>query len=490
MLNPTVPGVSIEEINSFPPSIASVETAIPAFIGYTANHADLNPNMQGVVAPRRIQSFVDFEAIFGTPELETFTVNVNGDDEIVDSEGTEDGVTFSTNGSEASLFTLYYHMQLYFENGGGDCYIVSIGEADSTATPQLSKDQFINGLTEIRRIDEPTLLVFPEAAALDMGNHTQVITAAINQSAELQDRFTVASVTSSITATSASPSGEIADFRTALGNQNLRYGAIYYPNLVTTLSRVFDNSTVSITGGTFAGRTLEDVLNGVPSDATPPPSGGAAIPPDATLFAEITARVNALVNNIELTPDAATVGVYAAVDDSRGVWKAPANVSLRGVVAPSLLLSDADQGAFNVDPVGGKSINIIRSFTGRGTLIFGARTLDGNSNDFRYVNVRRLFNFVEESVQNAAVQFVFEPNVGQTWLRIKGAIDNFLTDLWRQGALAGARPQDAFQVTVGLGTTMSAQDILEGRLIVEIGLAPSRPAEFIILRFSQIQQVS
>jgi len=185
-----------------------------------------------------------------------------------------------------------------------------------------------------------------------------------------------------------------------------------------------------------------------------------------------------------LPPSGAIAGVYAATDRDRGVWKAPANVSLNAVVSPAVKINQDQQAEFNVDVNAGKSINIIRAFTGKGTLVWGARTLAGNDNEWRYVNVRRFFNFVEESVKKATEQFVFEPNDANTWVKIQAMIENFLTTLWRQGALQGIKPEHAFYVAVGLGKTMTALDILEGRLIVEIGMAAVRPAEFIILRFS------
>lgn len=186
----------------------------------------------------------------------------------------------------------------------------------------------------------------------------------------------------------------------------------------------------------------------------------------------------------KVPPSGAVVGVYARVDEARGVWKAPANESLNNVTGPAYNVSAEEQGGMNVDPTAGKSINIIRSFIGRGTLVWGARTLAGNDNEWRYVNVRRFFNMVEESSKKAAGQFVFEPNDANTWVKVQGMIENFLTTLWRQGALQGAKPEHAFYVSVGLGKTMTALDILEGRMIVEIGMAVVRPAEFIILRFS------
>jgi phage tail sheath protein FI len=153
------------------------------------------------------------------------------------------------------------------------------------------------------------------------------------------------------------------------------------------------------------------------------------------------------------------------------------------VIGPVYKIPDEVQGKLNIDPVSGKSINCIRTFTGRGTLVWGARTLAGNDNEWRYVNVRRFFIMVEESCKRATEPFVFEPNDAGTWVKVQAMIENFLTTLWRQGALQGAKPEHAFYVSVGLGKTMSALDILEGRLIVEIGMAAVRPAEFIILRF-------
>jgi hypothetical protein len=123
-------------------------------------------------------------------------------------------------------------------------------------------------------------------------------------------------------------------------------------------------------------------------------------------------------------------------------------------------------------------------------MVWGARTLAGNDNEWRYVPVRRFFNMVEESVKKSTYWAVFEPNDANTWVKVRGMIDNYLVQKWRDGALAGATPKDAFFVKCGLGVTMSAQDILEGRMIVEIGLAVVRPAEFIILKFMHKMQVS
>ena len=144
----------------------------------------------------------------------------------------------------------------------------------------------------------------------------------------------------------------------------------------------------------------------------------------------------------------------------------------------------------NVDVISGKSVNAIRSFTGKGTLVWGARTLSGNDNEWRYVPVRRFFNMVEDSVRNATGWAVLEPNDASTWIRVKAMIENYLTNLWKAGAMAGASADQAFFVNIGMGTTMSSVDILEGRMNIEIGMAVVRPAEFIVLKFSHKLQES
>jgi phage tail sheath protein FI len=205
----------------------------------------------------------------------------------------------------------------------------------------------------------------------------------------------------------------------------------------------------------------------------------------------ISKIVAALQKNLTLIPPSGSmVGIYSKVDATRGVWKAPANVSINSVVGPSVVIDDLTQEDLNVDVTAGKSINAIRAFTGKGTIVWGARTLNGNSSEWRYINVRRLFIMVEESSKKASSQFVFEPNDANTWVKIRAMIENYLTVLWRQGALAGAKPEHAFFVKVGLGQTMTADDILRGVLIVEIGMAAVRPAEFIILRFMHKMQES
>jgi len=336
-----------------------------------------------------------------------------------------------------------------------------------------------SGLDAIVKQDEPTLIVFPEAQFLTIADFAALNDAALQQCADLMDRFVIMDVhgdTISLSDPNADLLTAIGNFRTSgIGTNNLKYGAAYAPNIATVLNFDYDETKIDVTvttNGTAAAPVKMDTLKAA----------------DDRLYQQSIAAIDAVPCN--LPPASTMAGIYAAVDNSRGVWKAPANVSVINTIKPTINFSNVEQDQMNVDPTAGKSVNAIRAFTGKGTLVWGARTLAGNDNEWRYVSVRRFFIFVEESCKLATGQFVFEPNDANTWVRVQAMIENFLTVLWRQGALQGVKPEDAYYVAVGLGKTMTALDILEGRMIVEIGMAAVRPAEFIILRFSHKMAVS
>ncbi len=182
--------------------------------------------------------------------------------------------------------------------------------------------------------------------------------------------------------------------------------------------------------------------------------------------------------NTFFPPSASMVGIYARTDNERGVFKAPANETVRSVVGLSCLYGKGEQDILNP-----KGVNLIRNFTGQGIRVWGARTSSSNSM-WRYVNVRRLFIFLEESIRANTNWVVFEPNDEALWNRVKRTIDVFLTGVWRTGALMGTTPGEAFFVDIGRNT-MSKDDIDNGRLVCVIGVAPVKPAEFVIFRITQ-----
>ncbi len=539
------PGVYVEEISTLPPSVAEVATAIPAFIGYTE---------KGSGRVERIKTLLEYENIFGKAQPTTFTVStqINADTDLPEIQSISNGSATDS----IPNFLMYYALKMYFANGGGPCYIVSIGDYSATAEAA----HFTTGLGHLKKEDEPTLIILVDGVKLLAGPDHSHYQAALAQCNDLGDRFAIFDLLPDDT--------EGKKFRNGLVSDYLRYGAAYYPYLNTTLPFQYEESGVTVQGLTastasgssdFEANGITVSYTGVEAD-TPQVTvdvGAAGIDTEFTIDAaklltitvasdtdgtavagawttwaagndalgfsiaangdgsgplsavsaqaisleagtgdetmdNLKSSNTGLYNQIKtallqervvLPPGSSIAGVYARVDRDRGVWKAPANVSLASVIGPSVKITHDDQENLNVDPTAGKSINAIRAFAGKGTLVWGARTLAGNDNEWRYVSVRRLFNTIEESTQKASAFAVFEPNDATTWLKVKAMIEAYLFGLWQQGGLAGPTPEAAYFVNVGLGKTMTPQDILEGRLIVEIGIAAVRPAEFIILRF-------
>jgi phage tail sheath protein FI len=182
--------------------------------------------------------------------------------------------------------------------------------------------------------------------------------------------------------------------------------------------------------------------------------------------------------NIFVPPSGTIAGIYSRSDSTRGVQKAPANEVLRGVVGLDVQYNKGEQDILN--PAG---VNLIRSFTGQGIRVWGARTASSNTL-WKYVNVRRLFIFLEESIKGGTNWVVFEPNNEQLWARVQRTIDAFLTRIWRDGALMGSSAGEAFYIDIGR-STMTQDDIDNGRLICVIGVAPVKPAEFVVFRITQ-----
>ncbi|HEX9731764.1 MAG TPA: phage tail sheath C-terminal domain-containing protein [Thermoanaerobaculia bacterium] len=663
------PGVYVQEISLFPPSVAEVETAVPAFIGYTEKAAKKGADLTN--KPTKISSLLEYRELFGGG-YEIAAVDV-----VVDASNNY----AVTSVAIPTRFYLYECLRLFFDNGGGRCYIVSVGNYAGAIT---NTDAVTVGLRSLEKVDEPTILLCPDATLLPAASESQFYTLqqlTLTQCARLQDRVAVFDLFERDL--ERDHDAGVESFRNGIGINNLKYGAAYTPWLYTTYARTVDfalfrdrvkeraasgvgdpalelanltsdsnlNSLVAATNAAIGDRgaieadlialrgssptvkdrykSLKDAIGAAADDGDRDTAFQALLGFLRTVAAELVAwddellgtnlaqdldtyaastlrpalealvaleknadvltrsdlanatEVNAeyaaldatgwlssavaevaasttdyddgagatvletlqavlvdldalfqgaedsvlgfvaqvqdaarthadmtqtllyqehsIIGNVvehvkremsRVPPSGAIAGVYAFVDGARGVWKSPANVSLSAVLAPVVPFDDADQEDLNVDVNAGKSINAIRAFTGRGTVVWGARTLAGNDNEWRYVSVRRFFNMVEESVKKSTSFAVFEPNAAPLWTKVKSLIANYLIQKWRDGALAGATPDEAFFVKVGLGETMTAQDVLEGRMNVEIGMAVVRPAEFIVLKFSHKLQES
>jgi phage tail sheath protein FI len=210
--------------------------------------------------------------------------------------------------------------------------------------------------------------------------------------------------------------------------------------------------------------------------------------PFATLYYPNVVVRNRVPSNGSANGDFLTVpssgfvaGVWARTDAARGVWKAPANEELRGIAGLELPITDGEQAELNP-----KGVNCIRSFGAMGLRVWGARTLSQTDQSWRYIPVRRLFNFIEESIRQGTRWAVFEPNDTDLWARVRRNISAFLRGLWMQGALVGATPDQAFYVICD-ETNNPKNTVDEGKLIIDVGIAPVKPAEFVIFQISQWQ---
>ncbi|RFZ92739.1 phage tail sheath family protein [Mucilaginibacter conchicola] len=511
------PGVYITETNAFGNSVVPVATAVPAFIGYTAQAAYEGRSYTNVA--QKITSFAEFEALYCLPDPPApanpakqyspqYYLVPQKSQPTTSNYLVLDGAYYLYVPDPNSIYYLYNSVQLFYQNGGGDAYIVSVGGyGPLSGNPADSNDRFVNpnvklndllgGLALLANEQEPTMYICPEATLLSMADNGTLMQEMLLQSSNMQTAISIFDIIGGKTPDPVLYTNDITNFRNNTGVNGLDYGTAYYPFIGSDIVEQSNIDYTNLFGGDTKqlaviinppanpDSTITSILNAIQSDTS-----------TQTVNQLNTALLNASKNysvimqvvladlNI-LPPSGAMAGVMTTIDNQEGVWQAPANTSIVGAVSLPIKLSESQQANLNVDAVSGKSINAIRFFNGIGILIWGARTLDGNSQDWKYLSVRRTMIMLEQSCKLAAQPYVFQPNDNNTWAAVIAMISNFLTSVWKQGGLQGATASDAFSVACGLGTTMTAQDILDGFMNVTIKVAVVRPAEFIVISFQQ-----
>ncbi len=513
--NLKTPGVYIDEVNAFPNSVVQVETAVPAFIGYTPK-AEYEGKSY-LFKPQLITSMIEFMAIYGYPANPTtqktpaqyspdYFITKQKKKPLKGESYTINGDIYTIEPDANTIYYLYNSLLLFFQNGGSQAYIVSIGgygppsgsaikPGDQIVNPNVLVTDMEKGLAALKKVPEVTMYIYPEATLLSPADNGTLMELTLVQCDAMQTAVAIFDVIGGREPDPILWPDDIQNFRNATGNNFLKYGVAYYPYLRTTVVPINQVSYVNINGGDVSvlGPILnppsapnpkaETILNSINGSSLTPSQNSAALSVASTMYKHILTIVQEKINT--LPPSGVMAGVYTLVDSTQGVWVAPANVSPIGVTDLTLRIDNAEQENLNVDAVSGKSINAIRYFNGQGVLVWGARTLDGNSQDWRYINVRRTVTMIEQSAKLALRDYVFSPNTQDTWVSIKSMLSNFLTNVWKEGALQGSKAADAFNVEIGLGTTMTAQDILNGYLRVSIFLAVSHPAEFIVVTVEQ-----
>lgn len=429
-----VPGVYIEEDATPALSVSQGATAVPLFVG---NFTALSSNSSAGKAVR-IAGWLDFTQLF--------TVNSTGFSASVTFTSTEDttavgGYVYTVSDSEVTTTTATLALQLYFQNGGNPCYVYAL--ADATVTADLAT------LTAaMEEVDDITLLVALDA---DSTYREAVYGAVANALGQSKGYFLIA---------------DSEDGTAPASVKGLSHVGVYYPALTVTAGKL-NEQDVTVTDYTDANSTVVQnlaelrLVNAVQAN---------------NAVSALSSKIPATIN---VPPSGAIAGIYCKTDRERGVWKAPANVILNGVSDVSVRVSDDKQG-----PMNEAGVNVIRYFSDRGVVVWGARTQQDDDN-WRYVPVRRLFDTAERDIKKAMRPVVFEPNSAPTWTRVWAAVDSYLYGIWQKGGLAGNSPEEAYFVRIGKGVTMTEEDINQGKMIVQVGMAAVRPAEFIILQFTQ-----
>ncbi len=517
-LNIKAPGVYINELNAFPNSVVPVATAVPAFIGYTPQA--LYEGRSYLNIAQKITSFSEFQAIYcyrdPTPSAEPAKQYNPQYYLVAQKSKPEKGSYVQIDDSHYSIVpdpnTIYYlhnSIRMFYDNGGGDAYVVSVGTygapskdviktGDQIVNPNVRLDDLKHGLALLKNEEEPTMYICPEATLLSVDNNGTLMQEMLLQCAEMQTAIAIFDVIGGRNPDPILWNEDIVTFRNNTGITGLSYGTAYYPFIGTTTMQDADIDYTNLFGGDLQqlalllnlsnnrNESVATILANIEKPQGAPltvlQNNNALINASAT-YATILKRVLAEMN--VLPPSGALAGIISTVDNEMGVWHAPANTSIIGAADLPIRLSAKDQEGLNVDAISGKSINAIRFFEGLGILIWGARTLDGNSLDWQYLPVRRTLIFIEQSCKVAAQAYVFEPNNKNTWESVKSMIESFLSSVWKQGGLQGANSGDAFSVDCGLGVTMTAEDILAGLMRVTVKVAVTHPAEFIILTFEQ-----
>ena len=328
----------------------------------------------------------------------------------------------------------------FFQNGGRRCYIVNVGESDKNSIAGGGRGSR-QGVDVLEEVDEVAIVAAPgysDAASYD---------ALLAHCEKMKDRVGIFDTDETVkkiedlvkVKAGAGPGTKESDTKEPDGNKPSK----------------------SSTGTGLRPRQSERGF-------------GAFYFPWITVRNPVNPR-----ENINVPPSGHLAGIYARTDAGRGVHKAPANESIRGAINLSYRITDQEQAELNQN-----GVNCIRFFARDGVLVWGARTLASGSSEWRYLNVRRLFCMVEKSIAQSTRWVVFEPNDRALWKAIVRDVTAFLTLLWRDGALLGATPEEAFFVKCDEETN-PPEVIDEGRVVIVIGIAPVKPAEFIIFRIGQ-----
>lgn len=422
------------------------------FIGYTEKHENLKEENLCRI-PTKVHSIQEFETYFGFAQKEEYLKIVDESTSVLEK------ISVGFNGSP-SLHNLYYSIQSFFDQGEGSCEIISLGTYKNIGE-YLEVEDFLRGLEVLNNSTKNILVAVPEHQNLADGDF-DILQQNLLEYCKRNFGFCVLDLPKT---TAENYLEKIENYRNSLQSDSLSYGATFFPDLVTANAYFYEDTAVKITKD-----SLEFYLDSIKES-------------DFSLYTNYQNMLKQFY--LWLPPSSAVMGAFLKNDQTRGIWKAAANIVLKNIIKPEIIITNEEQDLLNVDPVAGKSINAIRKFFGKGTLIWGGRTLSGNDSEWRYISTRRFVNTIQKDIQEYLNQIDAEDNSTEICTNISRVVENYLNTYFREGAFQGTTAKDSYFVHCGLGETMLASDIRAGIIIVEIGLAVIRPQEFIIVRFSR-----
>lgn len=498
------------ELTGFTGSVVQAATGIPLFIGYTKTASKDGASVAGQAVP--ITSLEEYEQIFGGAAQVAY-------DYVSLSQAFP---PYAANPATPA-FLLHPGLQMFFSNGGGTCYIFSLGTyAEVTSNGGVfSKEAYTKAfavLPEQGGIYGPDTLVLPDAVHLTLDDWVIVSQTALRVCNETQTLMYIMDVLNGYLPSDGSSKDPITGgtgnggfYKIAgLGEDFNQYGASYYPWLNTNVVSVSAVDYTWISASSlplfiadlnteapvlFTNQppdklqiyltTLVDVLSQTADPATVR-QRHQSLQATSPLYQQTMQNLATSVNL--LPPSSAMAGVFTRNDNTSGVFHAPANTSIINAVSPAVPLDDKQQEPIN-QPQNGLAVNAIRIFPNFGMLVWGARTMAGNSLDWRYVNLKRTVIMLDKSIKSALQSYAFAANDSLTWSTVAASINSFLTAQWKLGCLVGDSPADAFSVNVGMGS-MTGEDLLLGIMRVSVKVALMMPAEFIVLNYEQNMQAS
>lgn len=401
----------------------------------------------------------EFESYFGLPFENEIELTISSD--------STNEFRISSFKENSLQYILYYSVKIYFDNGGGSCYILSVDTYHNPQKVMLKSFNgsfhagLLDGLSKLSEVEDVSLIVIPEAIKLSAQDYSFLVQAALRQCHSLDNRFAIFDF---YNGDQGNP--DVYLNRELFGSDYLNCGSAYYPFVRTTMNAYVNSD----------GSNVKVIYNGIVF------SLGQLRNAENSLFKFVKRELK--TRFINLPSSGAVAGAYVTSDRCRGVWKSPDNLCLTGVMEPLISIKNKSCNTIISDPVTAKSINNIRASIGNITQVLGARTLEIDDVEERYISVRRFKIMVKESLRTSTGWVVFEPNNSTTWQKICHIVENYLTLKWQEGALAGIIPQQAYYVKCGLGDTMTSEDVREGRINIEIGLAVLSPSDFNVLRIS------